>query len=38
MLEGVRTAAVPGSGHFPMKDNSPDFYRILAEFLRSAVD
>jgi pimeloyl-ACP methyl ester carboxylesterase len=38
MLEGITTASVPGCGHFPMNDNSRDFYRILAEFLQSASD
>jgi pimeloyl-ACP methyl ester carboxylesterase len=33
MLEGIPTACISKSGHFPMNDNPAEFYHTLADFL-----
>jgi pimeloyl-ACP methyl ester carboxylesterase len=33
-LDGIPTAEISGSGHFPMNDNPGEFYSLLADFVK----
>lgn len=32
LLEGIQTISISASGHFPMNDNSEEFYSVLSDF------
>lgn len=36
LLEGIQTVPISNSGHFPMNDNSEEFYNFLSDFYMAA--